>query len=65
MAHMAHGATGTTATAVRFSFFLVADHLDDDQRANEDKCKRDEDGCQILHDKVEYDHRGSLLSWIS
>ena len=61
MAHMAHSATGTTATAARFSFFLVADHLDDDQRANEDKCKRDEDGCQILHDKVEYDHSVHLF----
>ena len=61
MTHAAHGATGTTATAARFSFFLVADHLNDDQRANEDKRKRDENGCKILHDKVEYDHSVHLF----
>ena len=61
MAHMAHGATGTTATAARFAFFLVFDHFDDDQRANEDKRKRDEDGCKILYDKVEYDHSVHLF----
>ena len=61
MTHAAHGTTGTTATAARFSLFLVTNHLNDDQCANEDKRKRDEDGCKILHDKVEYDHSVHLF----
>lgn len=56
MAHMAHGATGTAATAARFAFFLVTNHFDDDQGANEDERKRDEDSCKILNNKVKNDH---------
>ena len=61
MARAVHCATGTTATAARFAFFLVADHFGDDQRAYEDERKRDEDGCKILYDKVEYDHSVHLF----
>ena len=61
VAHGAHCAAGATATAARFSFFLVADHLDDDQRAYKDKRKRDENGCKILRNKVEYGHSVHLF----
>lgn len=44
MAHMAHGAIRTAATAGGFSPFFVASYFHDDREAKEKQTKCDEDG---------------------